>query len=107
MRISKVLMTLPLVYSLTVTAASSSPKVEAQTAPSVARTKSPSMKISVEGQKIFVESDNFTAEFSGALLTSVIDRGGQAQFCRGDDSVFPVELFFVNRDVVKEDRGNP
>lgn len=104
MRISKVLMTLPLVYSLTVTAASSSPKVEAQTVPSVARTKSPSMKISVEGQKLFVESENFAAEFTGALLTSVIDRRDQAQFCRGDDSVFPLELFFVSENVVKEDK---
>ena len=104
MRISKVLMTLPFICSLTVTTASAIPRVEAQTAPSVARTESPSMKISVEGQKLFVESKNFTAEFTGASLTSVIDRRGQAQFCRADDSVFPLELFFVNENVVKEDK---
>jgi hypothetical protein len=62
------------------------------------------MSIRVEGQKLFVESRNFRAAFTGASLTSVIHRGGQTQFCRGDDSVFPLELFFVNRDVVKEDK---
>jgi hypothetical protein len=104
MRISKVLMTLPLVYSLTVTAASSSPKVEAQTAPSVARTESPSTKISVEGQKLFVESKNFTAEFTGACLTSLIDLKRKTQFCRRDESAFPIELFFVDEDVLKQDK---
>ena len=57
------------------------------------------MSIRVEGQKLFVESRSFRAAFTGASLRSVIHRRGQTQFRRGDNSVFTLELFFVNRDV--------
>lgn len=58
--------------------------------------------IRVEGQKITVDSRAFRAEFNGATLTSVNARRGGVEFCRTDDSVFPLELVYVNRDTLKQ-----
>ena len=104
MRIPKALMTFPLVWSLTVSTVLTSPKVKAQSAPSAARAKQPAMRIGVEGQKVLVESKNFTAEFAGASLVRVTDRKTGTEFCREDDSIFPLALLFVNEDLLRQDK---
>lgn len=72
--------------------------------PSDAHGKQLPMSIRAEGQKLIVESINFTAEFTGASLTSLIDLTRKTQFCRPDESAFPIELTFLNEDVLKQDK---
>jgi len=77
--------------------------LQTQTVPSAAGTDRQSMRIIAQDQKLIVKSRNFTAEFTGASLTSLTDIKNGTEFCR-QDSVFPLELFFVDKDVLKEDK---
>jgi len=70
----------------------------------VTSTGTESAKISAEGQKLIVVSRRFTAEFDGASLTSVLARQSGIEFFRKDESVFPVELFYVHGETLKQDK---
>jgi hypothetical protein len=104
MKISKVLIALLLAYLVMITTALASAKTGAAPSSLAAHAKQASMGIRVEGQKLIAESRNFTAEFTGASLTSLIDLKRKIQFCRRDESAFPIELFFVDEDVLKQDK---
>ncbi len=71
---------------------------------SPAATGRENVKIRVEGQRLIVESRRFTAEFEGASLTSAVARQSGIEFWRKDDSVFPLELFYVHGDTLRQDK---
>jgi len=58
--------------------------------------------IRAEGRKVTVDSPTFSAEFDGPVLASVKAKSTGAEFCRRDDSVFPLELVYVNRDTLRQ-----
>lgn len=61
------------------------------------------MGIRVEKQSIIVESDRFTARLDKGTLTSLIDRKTGAEFCRKDVLPFPLELVYVNQEILGAD----
>lgn len=63
------------------------------------------MQIRVEDKSLVVESDHFTARMEGGVLTSVVDRAGGVEFCRREALPFPLELTYLNGDVVAAARG--
>jgi len=62
------------------------------------------MKLAVEGLALRVESDRFCARFEGASLVSVTRAGSGTEFCRAGAAAFPLELFYVSRDTLREDK---
>ncbi|HUU70284.1 MAG TPA: DUF6259 domain-containing protein [Planctomycetota bacterium] len=61
------------------------------------------MGIHVEEQSVVVESARFTARLDGGMLTSLVDRKTGVEFCRKNDRLYPLELLYVNNDVVGAD----
>lgn len=104
MEILKVLIALLLEHLFVITPTLASTTTNAMISSSNANVKQASMSIRAEGQKLLVESKTFTAEFTGASLTSLIDLRSKTQFCRRDKSAFPMELVFLNEDVLKQDK---
>jgi hypothetical protein len=51
-----------------------------------------------------VQSRRFKAEFEGATLTSFSSAKTGTEFCRGESSGFPLELYFAHGDTLGEDK---
>ncbi len=62
------------------------------------------MQIRLEDDTLIVESHRFTARMEGATLVSVVDRKTGAEFCRKDSAPFPLELVYINKDVLASDK---
>ena len=56
------------------------------------------MKIQIDGCSIKVQSREFKAEFDGASLTSFSSIRTGTEFCREENSVFPLEFYFAHGD---------
>jgi len=62
------------------------------------------MRILVEGQKIMVESDTFSARFDGAALVSLRSSNDDAEFLHPDAPDVPVDVFFTGRATLGKDK---
>ncbi len=60
--------------------------------------------ITIDGQKVTVQSRSFTAVFDGADLVSVVARSNGTEFCRRDSAIFPLELVYLQGDVLRQDK---
>jgi len=59
--------------------------------------------MTVKDSTLTVRSKTFTAVFTGARLTSLIDRKSGVQFVRGGAGPFPVEMYYIDKRALGAD----
>ena len=62
------------------------------------------MGISVEGQKIIAESNDFSACFDGDALVSLKSRDGDIEFLHPESPDTPLDVFFMDRSTLGKDK---
>ncbi len=62
------------------------------------------MKLSVEGRRIMVESEEFNAVFDGAALVSLRSKDGDVEFLHTEAPDVPLDVFFLGNATLGKDK---